>query len=63
MKEAEKLGLDIFIFAMKAGVGLYKRLGFRIEKEFILDDSIYGGTGEYYVCLMVYEQNRRSNKG
>lgn len=56
MREAEKLGLDIFIHALKAGVGLYKRLGFRIEKELIQDDSMYGGTGEYYVCMMTYEQ-------
>ena len=61
MSEAEKLGLDIFIHAMKAGVGVYKRLGFRIVKEFIQDDSKYGGPGEYYVCLMTYEQKPTSN--
>ncbi|KAI9734775.1 MAG: hypothetical protein M1818_006762 [Claussenomyces sp. TS43310] len=48
MKQAEKMGLDIFIHAMKAGVGVYKRLGFHIEKELIQDDSMFGGNGEYY---------------
>lgn len=63
MREAERLGLDIFILAMKAGVGLYKRLGFRVEKELVQDDSMYGGSGEYYVCFMVYEHNRGSHEG
>jgi len=48
MREAEKLGLDIFIQAMKAGLGVYRRLGFHVEKEFIEDDSI--------VYFMIYEQ-------
>lgn len=61
MREAEKLGLDVFIHAMKAGVGVYKRLGFRIERDFVQDDSKYGGPGEYYVCLMTYEQKPMSN--
>ncbi|ORY56353.1 uncharacterized protein BCR38DRAFT_469475 [Pseudomassariella vexata] len=43
IREAEKMGLDIFIHAMKAEVGVYKQLGFRIEKEFIQDDSTFGG--------------------
>jgi GNAT superfamily N-acetyltransferase len=47
--EAEKLGLDIFIQAMKAGLGVYKRLGFRVEQEFVED----GGGIAYF---MVYEQ-------
>ncbi|ROW04791.1 hypothetical protein VMCG_04931 [Cytospora schulzeri] len=61
MRVAEKLGLDIFIHAMKAGVELYKRQGFRIEAELVQDDSMYGGTGEYYVCMMTYEQKSPSN--
>jgi len=56
LREAEKLGLDIFIHAMKAGVGVYKRLGFYVEKEFIQDDSMYGGNGDHHVYLMIYEQ-------
>ncbi|KAI0127674.1 acetyltransferase [Xylariales sp. AK1849] len=60
MREAEKIGLDIFIYAMKAGVGVYKRLGFCIEKEFIQDDTVYGGPGEYYTCFMTYQQSLMS---
>ncbi|KAH8901467.1 acetyltransferase [Thozetella sp. PMI_491] len=56
MKQAEKLGLDIFIVATKQGAGVYKRLGFRMESEIIQDDSMYGGTGEHYTGFMVFEQ-------
>jgi hypothetical protein len=58
MVEAEKLGLDVFIHAMEAGLGLYQRLGFRIEREFVLNDSHLGGPGDHSVCFMVYEQKR-----
>lgn len=61
MREAEKIGLDIFIHAMKAGLGVYKRLGLYVEKEFVQDDSIYGGKGEHCVYLMIYEQNPTFN--
>ncbi len=60
MREAEKMGLDIFIHATKAGVGLYKRLGFHVEEEIIQDDSMYGGRGEHFTCFMTYQQNPRS---
>ncbi|EFQ36031.1 acetyltransferase [Colletotrichum graminicola] len=56
MKQAEELKLDIFVHAMKAGVGVYKRLGFYIEKEFFQDDTKYGGEGEVYTALMIYRQ-------
>lgn len=56
MRQAEELGLDIFIHAMQAGVGVYKRLGFIVEKEFFQDDTKYGGNGEVYTALMVYRQ-------
>ncbi|KAK3357852.1 hypothetical protein B0T25DRAFT_517222 [Lasiosphaeria hispida] len=45
MQQAEKLGLDIFVRAMKPGVPVYQRLGFRMERELIQDDSQYGGPG------------------
>ncbi|KAK2038477.1 acetyltransferase [Colletotrichum somersetense] len=57
MKQAEEMNLDIFVHAMKAGLGVYKRLGFLIEKEFIQDDTKYGGEGEVYTALMIYRQN------
>ena len=58
MRQAEELGLDIFIYSTKPAVGLYKRLGFRMEEEIIQDDSMCeGSTGEHYSALMIYEQN------
>lgn len=56
MREAEKLGLDIYILAFKAGVGLYKRLGFQVEKEIVQDDSKYGGPSDHRTFFMIYEQ-------
>lgn len=59
MEQAEKLGLDIFVYAKSQGAGVYKKLGFRVERDFVLDDSMYGGTGEVYVALMIYEPKSR----
>ncbi|GJC89475.1 hypothetical protein ColLi_12313 [Colletotrichum liriopes] len=56
MRQAEEMGLDVFVHAMQAGVGVYKRLGFSIEKEFLQDDTSYGGKGDVYTALMVYRQ-------
>jgi len=55
MKHAEKIGLAIFVHAFEAGVGVYKRLGFYIEKDIVQDDKIWGGEGEHHVYLMTYE--------
>ncbi|KAK9422273.1 hypothetical protein SUNI508_04952 [Seiridium unicorne] len=55
MRQAEKMGLDIFIHAMKMGMGVYKRLGFRVEKELVMDGSPYGGDGDYRVWFLIYE--------
>ena len=61
MRQAEKLGLDIFILALEAGMDLYKRLGFYIEKEIVQDYSKHGGTGEYRFYFMIYEQKPKSS--
>ncbi len=55
MREARRMGVDIFILAFKAGLGVYKRLGFKIVDQIIQDDSMYGGQGEYGAYYMVYE--------
>lgn len=55
---AEELGVDIFMLAFKAGLGVYKRLGFKEIERVIQDDSMYGGTGEYGAYFLVYEVNR-----
>lgn len=60
MREAEKLGLDIFIVAFRPAWGLYSRLGFRVERELIQDDSMYGGDGNYGIRYMIYEQATNS---
>jgi ribosomal protein S18 acetylase RimI-like enzyme len=54
LKEAKRIGLDVYVRAFRPGVGLYRRLGFRLEKEFVLDDSEEGGPGEVYRALMTY---------
>ncbi|PQE32432.1 acetyltransferase protein [Rutstroemia sp. NJR-2017a WRK4] len=56
VQEAEKLDLDIFVTAFRVAVGVYKRLGFRVLRDFVEDDSRFGGTGEVYYALMVYER-------
>lgn len=56
MIQAEKLGLDVFILAYEAGMGVYKRLGFQIESEVVQDDSMHGGPGEFTTYFMIYEQ-------
>jgi predicted N-acetyltransferase YhbS len=61
MRQAEKMGLDIFILAFTAGVGVYKRLGFRVERELVQDDSMFGGSGGYGVYFMILEQHNRSD--
>jgi ribosomal protein S18 acetylase RimI-like enzyme len=62
MREAENLGLDVFIHAYQAGLELYKRLGFYIEREFMFNDSKYGGPGNYSVYLMIYEQRTKQKE-
>lgn len=50
--ESERLGVDIFMLAYKAGLGVYKRLGFAILESLIVDDSPWGGQGEYGCYFM-----------
>ncbi len=53
MRAAEKIGVDVYILAFKAGRGVYARLGFREVDRVIQDDSMYGGPGEYAAYFMV----------
>ncbi|KAJ7362605.1 hypothetical protein DFH08DRAFT_682672 [Mycena albidolilacea] len=55
MRQAKTMGLPVFIQALKAGRGVYEKLGFKEVWRIIQDDSMYGGTGEYGVYLMVYD--------
>jgi GNAT superfamily N-acetyltransferase len=45
--QSETLGIEIFLLGFKAGLGVYKRLGFEMLEYNIQDDSKYGGKGEY----------------
>ena len=58
IKEAEQMGLDIFVLAFKAGLGVYKRVGFKLLDQIIQDDSKYGGKGEYGVYFLAKECER-----
>jgi GNAT superfamily N-acetyltransferase len=39
ISEAEEMGLDVFLRAKKAGLGVYKRTGFQLVDQIIQDDS------------------------
>ncbi|RFU35456.1 hypothetical protein B7463_g846, partial [Scytalidium lignicola] len=61
IREAEKMGLPIFVLAMKAGYGVYKKLGFKLLDQIIQDDSMYGGKGEYGVYFLEKEVEKMSD--
>ncbi|KAH6647291.1 acyl-CoA N-acyltransferase [Truncatella angustata] len=47
LAESDRLGIDVFMVAYKAGLGVYKRMGFEILESLIIDDTPWGGQGEY----------------
>lgn len=59
LREAEKMGLDVFVLAFKAGLGVYRRMGFKLLDQLIQDDSKYGGKGEYGAYCMEKEVERQ----
>lgn len=58
IRAAEEMGVDLFMLAFKAGLGVYTRLGFKEVERIIQDDSMYGGTGEYGAYFLTYEVNK-----
>lgn len=60
IREALKLGLDIFLVARPAGKPVYQRAGFRVDRELIQDDTMYGGPGEWPTYFMTYESKAGS---
>ncbi|KAK6069573.1 hypothetical protein SCUP515_08921 [Seiridium cupressi] len=50
--ESERMGIDIFMLAYKAGLGVYRRLGFNTLETLIIDDTPWGGKGEYGCYFM-----------
>ncbi|KAK2002498.1 acetyltransferase [Colletotrichum falcatum] len=57
---AEKMGVDILLSAFDAGLGVYKRLGFKEIHRGYQDNTKYGGEG-YWVTIMTYEVNKASS--
>ncbi|KND89699.1 hypothetical protein TOPH_05781 [Tolypocladium ophioglossoides CBS 100239] len=53
MREAEKMGIPIYVFAFKSARGIYVKLGFKEVDRLIQDDSAFGGNGDYGVYFMV----------
>ncbi|MCJ1270781.1 hypothetical protein MMC22_010678 [Lobaria immixta] len=60
IQEASKLALDVFVHGMKAGLGVYKRAGFRLVDQMIINDSEYGGKGEYGSYSLVKEAEEKA---
>lgn len=58
IRAAGEMGVDLFMLAFKAGLGVYMRLGFKEVERIIQDDSMYGGTGEYGAYFLIYEVNK-----
>ncbi|MCJ1391101.1 hypothetical protein MMC18_003963 [Xylographa bjoerkii] len=59
IREAEKIGLDVFVLGMKAGLGVYQRVGFKLLDKIIQDDSKYGGKGEHGAYFLVKEVEKQ----
>jgi hypothetical protein len=41
LREAEKMGFDVWVVAKKAGLGLYTRAGFELLEKVVIDYSEY----------------------
>lgn len=52
---ARQARLDVFLHGFKAGLGVYKRAGFKVLDAIIQDDSRIGGNGEYSAYLMEWK--------
>lgn len=59
--EAEKAGVDIFVMAYKAGLNVYRRLGFTLLDQMIIDDSQWGGQGEYGCYFLEYKVKKNDS--
>ncbi|OTA90637.1 hypothetical protein M434DRAFT_397890 [Hypoxylon sp. CO27-5] len=62
IRQAEKIGLPVFVMSYKAGRGVYERLGFKEVDRVIQDDSQYGGKGEYGAYFMIYNVPKVSER-
>lgn len=55
ISEVEKLnlGIDIFVRAKKAGLGVYQKAGFELVDSIIQDASKFGIKGEYGAYFLI----------
>ncbi|KAI1505522.1 acyl-CoA N-acyltransferase [Biscogniauxia marginata] len=60
ISQAERMGVNIFVIAYKAALGVYLRLGFKLLDQIIQDDSKYGGKGEYGAYFLEKEVKKVS---
>lgn len=58
IREAEKLGLDIFVHAKQCGLNVYLRAGFKLLEQIIQDATKYGGDEEYAAYFLVKEVSK-----
>ena len=59
MKQAEKMGVDVFVLAFNQGKPVYTKLGFKLLDQLEQDDTPYGGKGNYGTYFMEYEVNKK----
>lgn len=55
LREADRMGLDTCVLAMRAALGVYQHAGFRLVDEVLQDASPYGGEAEYGAYFLVKE--------
>lgn len=53
LQQAVTMGLDVSVHAKKAGLGVYKRLGFELVDQVVIDESKYGGPDEYSAYFLM----------
>lgn len=55
IRQAERLGLPIYVMAFDISLGLYLRQGFREISRVLQDDTKFGGNGQYNAYFLIYE--------
>ena len=54
LREAEKMGFDVFVVAKGAGLGVYQRAGFQLLDKIVIDYSEFGEGAEEF-CFLEYK--------
>jgi hypothetical protein len=61
--QSDRLGVDVFLLAYKAGLSVYKRNGFEMLEYMMQDDSMYGGKGDYGTYFLERKAKKNSHNG